>query len=305
MATEELQDLRRKLGLHGDTITNLKDNGFRNMADIRKMKTSPLFPANMDFIRLLRDRASIIDELMSYGQHSQMPSTAPNPAMPNHSQGPQDLGGLIQRRRSSIGDDFNTGESVIFEENLAQIDPSSKARDLPRPHDRVYNNTGPNDKSKPPALRITADQFVAESFRIAASLASKLPGRSVQTLQVYLRYLEYLAQQRVVYTDETVLTRKFRSSALEEDFEMDNQFHLNRISHKYFQAHAVRRAKPRYSPYPARSSPSPRYEYPKDYCINFNLERGCSRPKCHFIHKCGDCHGNHPACKCDKAKQRP
>ena len=156
----------------------------------------------MDFIRLLRDRASIIDELMSVTQHSQIPSCDSNPPVPSHSQGPQDLRGLIQRRRNSTGDDYTTGESVIFEDNLAQIDPSS-------------NNTGPNDKSKPPALRITADQFFAESIRIAASLASKLSGRSTQTLQVYLRYLEYLAQQRVVYTDETVLLldEEFRSSS--------------------------------------------------------------------------------------------
>ena len=56
VANEKLLDLRRKLGLHEDIVSDLKDNGFRTMSDIRKLKNSPSFPANMDFVRLLRDR---------------------------------------------------------------------------------------------------------------------------------------------------------------------------------------------------------------------------------------------------------
>ena len=154
VANLELQDLRRKLGLHGDTVSDLKDNGFRTMSDIKKLKNSPSFPANMDFIRLLRDRASVIDELMSSSQPNPLPSSIPQPPVINHPQGlqrPQDLRGLIQSRRNSTGDDYASGESVIFEDNHAPIELSTKARDLPRPHDRVYNNVTSTDKSKPPA----------------------------------------------------------------------------------------------------------------------------------------------------------
>ena len=304
---EELQDLRRRLGLHGDTIANFKDNGFRTMTDIRKLKSSPSFPSNMVFINLLRDRTLIIDDLMTSGHRNQSIPEKPQTAFPTSD--PQDLRGYIQRRRNSVGDEFQRGESVMFLDSPATFDLTTKARDLPRPHDRVYGYGMSVDKNKPPALRITTDQFFAETLRVASNLAGKLQGRSAQTLQVYLRYAEFLAQQRCTYTDEAVLLfdEEFRTSATEEDFDMDNRDQLERISHKYFQSHAVRRATSRFVPYSSRARPSssPKSDFPKGYCIHFNLARGCGRPTCRFDHKCGYCSSsNHPAYKCDKPKQQ-
>ena len=306
---EELQALRRRLGLHGDTVVNLKDNGFRTVADIRKLRSSPSFPSNMDFIGLLRDRTLIIDELMVVIPSSSPYQDKPQTTFTPNDRDPQDLRGFIQRRRNSIGDDYDQGESVMFVDNPTSFDLTTKARDLPRPHDRVYGYGMSVDKNKPPALRITADQFFAETLRIASNLAGKLQGRSAQTLQIYLRYAEFLAQQRCTYTDDSVLLfdEEFRTSATEEDFNIDNRDQLERISHKYFQSHAVRRTAPRFVPYSSRTRPSssPKSDFPKGVCIHFNQPRGCGRPTCRFDHKCGYCGGaNHPAYKCDKPKQQ-
>ena len=263
----------------------------------------------MDFIKLLRDRTLIIDELIIANQPSTSYPDKPQTVLAQNHRDSRDLRGFIQRRRNSVGEESDQGESVMFLDNPAPFDLTTKARDLPRPHDRVYGYGMSTDKNKPPALRITADQFFAETLRIASNLAGKLQGRSAHTLQVYLQYAEYLAQQRCTYTDDAVLLfdEEFRTSATEEDFDVDNRHQLERISHKYFQSHAVRRTASRFVPYSTRGRPtsSAKSDFPKGVCIHFNLARGCGRPACRFDHKCGYCGStNHPAFKCDKPKQQ-
>ena len=146
----------------------------------------------------------------------------------------------------------------MFDDNPTSFDLTTMARDLPRPHDRVYGYGMSVDKNKPPALCISADQFFAETLRIASNLAGELQGRSANTSQFYLRYAKFLAQQRYTYTDDSILLfdEEFRTSATEEDFNIDNRDQLERISHKYFQSHAVRRTAPRFVPYNPRTRPS-------------------------------------------------
>ena len=100
---EELQSLRRRLGLYGDTVVNLKDNGFRTVADIRKFRSSPSFPSNMDIIKLLRDRTLIIDELMVVNPSNSPYQEKLQTAFTPNDRDSQDLRGFIQRRRNSIG----------------------------------------------------------------------------------------------------------------------------------------------------------------------------------------------------------
>ena len=133
------------------------------------------------------------------------------------------------------------------------FDLNTCAMNLPRPHDRVYSHGRVVDKIKSPALRITANGFFAESVRIASNRDRKPSGRQGHTLQEYLQYLEYLAEQRCIYMDDAVphFDEEFRSSASEEGFVIGNQHQLTRISLKYLHADLAK-GRTNHQPYPIR-----------------------------------------------------
>lgn len=325
-------ELAQKIGLSQTAVSLLTAEEFQTVGDVRILAESAEFPKNLDAFKLADRcklakflRPALLTSVAELVASTSLPSTrvidlreqlqAFKPrGVPDDSR---------RRSRSRSGSERNchhrrhhrnrlessdAGESDVNSRDEIILEKlSEQTRDLPQP-DKFVNPRGKaKSKKKLTASDISCNDLFAGNLRIAVRLARSLTGKYCATLLEFLEYLEYIASQRLYFSDYAILLfdEEFRRFARAEKSCLNDFEIRHAISAHYFNSEYRRKAEfkqPSGRAFYGQSSGSTGNQEPafrtKNCCRDWN-RTACQRNPCRYDHVCGYCGAaSHKAAKC-------
>lgn len=200
-----------------------------------------------------------------------------------------------QRSRSSS----SSGESDSTIENNLLDELPHQTRELPQPHKFVNPRGKAGGKKKLVAADLSCNDLFAGKLRIAIRLARSPQEKHAFALLEFLEHLEYIASQRIYFTDYAVVLfdDEFRRYASAEKTHLNDFQFRHAVAAHYFNSEFRRRQDPKlpisrsyYSQNSTGTSAGndePTFRI-KTACRDYNRTT-CTRNPCKYDHACGHC----------------